>query len=64
MELKGRVAIVTGATRGMGRAISDRLAAEGTQVALVARTKAALDERQQEIASAGGEAVRAVARPT
>ena len=37
MELEGKVAIVTGASRGMGRAISKLLAAEGMRVGLVAR---------------------------
>ncbi len=56
MELEGSVAIVTGATRGMGRAISDRLAGSGAKVALVARTETALRQAEAEIRSAGGEA--------
>jgi 3-oxoacyl-[acyl-carrier protein] reductase len=56
MELKGKVAIVTGATRGMGRAISGRLAERGARVALVARTRNDLDRTQREITEAGGEA--------
>jgi len=57
VELKGSVAIVTGATRGMGRAISERLAAEGAKVALAARTEADLREREQVIRAGGGEVV-------
>ncbi|GIF62571.1 3-hydroxyacyl-CoA dehydrogenase [Asanoa ishikariensis] len=42
--MDGRVALVTGASRGIGQAVAHRLSAEGARVALVARDKGALDE--------------------
>lgn len=48
-----RVALVSGASRGIGRAIAQRLAAEGCAVALVARSRAALDTLAAEFADAG-----------
>lgn len=50
----GRVALVTGATRGIGRAVAKLLAAEGAQTILVARTVGALEEVDDEICKAGG----------
>lgn len=55
--LGGRVALVTGAGRGIGRAIAIGLAAAGARVALFARTPAEIDEVRRSIESAGGEAL-------
>ncbi len=51
-----RVAIVTGASRGIGRAIATRLASDGRHVVCVARSQAPLDELVAEIQASGGAA--------
>ena len=51
-----RIAIVTGASRGIGRAIALRLARDGRHVVAVARSKGPLDELVAEIRAAGGQA--------
>jgi len=52
MNLAGRVAVVTGASQGIGRACALKLAQCGASVALVARNQQKLDEVTQEIAEA------------
>jgi NAD(P)-dependent dehydrogenase (short-subunit alcohol dehydrogenase family) len=55
-RLAGKVAIVTGASKGIGAAIAVRFAAEGAQVALCARTSAAVEAVAAEIRASGGQA--------
>lgn len=55
--LAGRVAIVTGAGRGIGKAAAIALASAGAAVVLTSRTREQLDEAAGEIASAGGRAL-------
>ena len=52
----GQLALVTGASRGIGAATAEALAREGAHVVLVARTAAALEEVEERIHSAGGTA--------
>ncbi|HEY1383836.1 MAG TPA: SDR family NAD(P)-dependent oxidoreductase, partial [Dongiaceae bacterium] len=56
-RFKGRRAVVTGASAGIGRATALRFAAEGARVALIARRREPLQEVAQEIADGGGEAI-------
>lgn len=55
-RLSGRLAFVTGASRGLGRAVALALAQEGAHVIITARTTGALEELDDEIRSAGGKA--------
>ena len=55
-RLDGRVALVTGASRGIGAAVAGAYGREGAQLVLVARTTGGLEERDDEIRRAGGKA--------
>ncbi|MDR7521716.1 MAG: SDR family oxidoreductase [Armatimonadota bacterium] len=67
LGLQGKVAIVSGASRGLGRAIAEGLAGEGARVVICARTEEAVrataDEiaRQARVVAAGGEVLPACA---
>lgn len=52
----GRIALVTGATRGIGRAVAVALAKAGAHLILTGRTSGALEEVDDEIRTAGGQA--------
>jgi 3-oxoacyl-[acyl-carrier protein] reductase len=56
MSLSGRVALVTGASQGIGRACALKLAAAGAAVAVAARNQEKLTELVQQIESGGGKA--------
>jgi 3-oxoacyl-[acyl-carrier protein] reductase len=57
MTLSGRVAVVTGASQGIGRTIALKLAQAGATVAVAARNQSKLDELVTEIQNAGGRAL-------
>jgi NAD(P)-dependent dehydrogenase (short-subunit alcohol dehydrogenase family) len=58
--LSGKVALVTGASRGIGRAAAIALGAAGAHIIALARTAGALEEVDDEIRKAGGEAASLV----
>ncbi|MGQ0663195.1 MAG: SDR family NAD(P)-dependent oxidoreductase [Pseudomonadota bacterium] len=55
-RLAGRIALITGASRGIGAAVARCFAAEGAHVVLLARTTGGLEEVDDEIRAAGGAA--------
>ena len=61
IDLTGRVALVTGSTRGIGRAIAGTLAAAGARVAVTGRDQARAEAAALEIASQAGVEVRGYA---
>ncbi len=55
-RLDGKVAIVTGGSRGIGRAIAIALAGDGASLVLAARSQARLDEAAEQVRKSGGRA--------
>lgn len=55
--IKGKVALVVGGSKGIGREAAKMLAAEGCRVAIVARTQKHIDRTVEEITTAGGDAM-------
>ena len=54
LQLKGKTALVTGTSQGIGRCIAKMLAAEGVRLCIAARRKNLLEELSKEIVAAGG----------
>ena len=55
-RLDGRIALITGASRGLGAAVAERFAAECAQLILVARTQGGLEETDDRVRAVGGQA--------
>lgn len=53
-RLKDRIALITGASRGIGRAVAEKFAQEGAHVLLIARSREALEEVDDAIRARGG----------
>ena len=54
LQLRGKTALVTGASQGIGRAIAKGLAAEGVKICIAARRRELLEQVAREIGAAGG----------
>ena len=64
LELSGKTAIVTGGSRGIGKAIARQLALEGMDVAIVARDRATLEATAQELQEETGRRILGIAADT
>lgn len=56
-SLEGKVALITGSTKGIGRAIAERMAEQGAKVVISSRNQDACDDVAAAIAAKGGEAI-------
>jgi NAD(P)-dependent dehydrogenase (short-subunit alcohol dehydrogenase family) len=61
LQLSGKVAVVTGASKGIGRAVAAELAQEGADVAIAARTPGPLELAAKDIAAATGRTILPIA---
>ncbi len=61
LQLTGKVAVVTGASKGIGRAVAEQLASEGADVVITARTAGPLEETARKIAAESGRTIVAMA---
>jgi 3-oxoacyl-[acyl-carrier protein] reductase len=57
LNLKGRVAMITGPAKGMGAAITEAFAAEGARLALIGRDRAAIEPFADAVTARGGQAI-------
>ena len=64
LELRGKTAIVTGGSRGIGKAVARELAREGVDVALVARSQDALEQAASELREETGQQCLAITADT
>ncbi|HET9212729.1 MAG TPA: SDR family NAD(P)-dependent oxidoreductase, partial [Thermoanaerobaculia bacterium] len=60
IQLRDRVAVITGGSRGLGLLMARELAAEGARLAILARDPAELDLARRELTAAGGQRVLAL----